>query len=93
MKGQDTYSWNAQQIVRVAIVGFALATLICKLNGTGQERSCLDEASRVVLEVLRPVILAGWQCVPAYLAENARCLHHFPQIVASICPLLCVIAG
>ena len=93
MKGQNTYSGNVKQIVGVAFAGFALASLVCKLNGTAQEWSCLDEATRVVLEVLRPVILAGWQCVPAYLSENARCLHHLPQIVASLWPLLGVLAG
>jgi hypothetical protein len=93
MKGQDTYSGKVEQVVGVAIAGFALATLICKFNATGQEWSCLDEATRVVLEVLRPVILAGGQCASAYLAENSRCLHHLPQFVASIWPLLCVLAG
>ena len=93
MSGQHTSSRNWERIVGVAIAGFALATLFCRLNGTTQEWTCLDESTRVVLEVLRPVILASWQCVPAYLAENTRCLQHLPQIVASIRPLLCVIAG
>ena len=93
MEGHDTYPGKVEQIVGVAIAGFVLATLVGKLTGSTQEWSCLDQATRVVLEVLRPVILAGWQCVPAYLAENTRCLQHLPQIVASIWPLLCVIAG
>jgi hypothetical protein len=93
MKGQYSSSRNWERIGGAAIAGLALAMLICRLSGTGQEWCCLDEATRVVLEVLRPVILAGWQCVPAYLAENTRCLHHLPQIVASIWPVLCVIAG
>ena len=93
MKGQNKYSGSVTQIVGVAVAGLALAMLIGSISGTGQEWSCLDEVARIVLEVLRPVILAGWQYVPPYLTENARCLHHLPQIVASIWPVLCVIAG
>jgi hypothetical protein len=93
MKGQNTHSGNWERIVEVGIAGFALAILFCKIDGAANGWNLFDETARVVVEALRPVILAGWQCVPACLSENARCLHHLPQIVASIWPLLGVIAG
>jgi hypothetical protein len=93
MKGQYTSSRNWERIVGAAIVGIALATLFCKADGATCGWNLFDGTAGVVLEVLRPVILAGWQCVPTYFAENARCLQHLPQIVASIWPLLGVIGG
>ncbi len=93
MNGQLTSSRNWERIVGAAIVGVALATLFCKADGAAHGWNPFDGTAWVVLEVLRPVILAGWQCVPTYFAENARCLQHLPQIVASIWPLLGVIGG
>ena len=93
MNGQYTSSRNWERIVGAAIVGVALATLFCKADGAVHGWNLFDGTAWVVLEVLRPVILAGWQCVSAYLCENARCLHPLPQFVASIWPLLCVLAG
>ncbi len=93
MKVQNISSRNWERIVAAAIVGIALATLFCKVDGAAHGWNLFDGTAWEVLEALRPVILAGWQCVPAYLSENARCLHHLPQIVASIWPLLGFIAG
>ena len=93
MKGQYKYIRNSKPIVGVAIVGFVLVTLSCKLDATAQGCSLFNRAAWVALEVLRPVILAAWQSVPACLCEDSRLLQHVLQIGASIWPLLCVIAG
>ena len=94
MTGQFTYSRNVKPIVGVAIAGFVLATEFCKLGGAAaQGCNLLDKTAWVALEVLRPVILAAWQSVPACLCGDSRFLQHLLQIVASIWPLLCVIAG
>ena len=93
MKGQYKYIRNSKPIVEVAIVGFVLVTLSCKLDATAQGCSLFNRAAWVALEVLRPVILAAWQSVPACLCGDSRFLQHLLQIVASIWPLLCVIAG
>jgi apolipoprotein N-acyltransferase len=95
MTGQHTYSGNYKPIVAVTIAGFALATLFCEL-GRATARGCnlLDKAGWVALEVLRMVILlADWQAALAYLCEDSRLWQHLLQIGASICPLLCVVAG
>ncbi len=94
MMGQYTDSRNFRPILRVAIAGFVLATGFCKLGGVAaQGCNLLDKNAWVALEVLRPVILSAWQSVPACLCEDSRVLQHFLRIVASIWPLLCVIAG
>jgi hypothetical protein len=95
MTGQYTYSRNGKPIVGVAVVGFVLATLFCKLDGaTAQGCNLLDKTAWVALEVLRPVImLADWQAVSACLCEGSRILQHLLQIGASIWPLLCVMAA
>ncbi len=93
MKRQYTDSWNCKRIAGVTVVGFALANLFWNLDGGAQGCNLLEKTAWVAVDVLRPVILAGWQCVPAYLYENSGCLQHLFQIVASIRPLLCVIGG
>ena len=93
MKGQYKYIRNSKPIVEVAIVGFVLVTLSCKLDATAQGCSLFNKAAWVALEVLRPVILAAWQSVPACLYEDSRLLQYGLQIGASIWPLLCLIAG
>jgi len=94
MTGQYTFSRNCKAIVGVAIAGFVLATLFCKLDAaTAQGCNLFDKTAWVAIEVLRPVILSGWQSVPACLCGDSRLLEHLLQIVASIWPLLCVIAG
>jgi len=94
MKGQDTYFGYFKLIVGVAVVGFALATLIGRYDGTAVPGwSVFEGTIRLALEVLRPVILAGWQCVSVNLCGDSKCLQHLLQIVTSMWPLLCVIAG
>jgi hypothetical protein len=93
MKGQYKYFRNSKPIVEVAIVGFVLVTLSCKLDVTAQGCSLFYRAAWVALEVLRPVILAAWQSAPACLCEDSRFLQHLLQIGASIWPLVCVMAG
>jgi hypothetical protein len=94
MKGQDAYSPNRKLAVGVAIVGLALVTLLCKLDGAAAgEWKHLDENAWVALEVLRGVILAGWQLVPSYHREEARCLQNLLQIVECFWQVLFVVAA
>ena len=93
MTEPNKYFRNCNLIVEIAAVGFALATLSYKLDGAAaQGCNLLDKTAWVALDVLRPVILAGWQAVSAYLCEDSSFLQHLLQIVASIWPL-CVMAG
>ncbi len=94
MKAQDKYSRNWKRIAGTGIAGLALAILLCNFDGAA-ERGCSArfETAGVAVEVLHHVVLAYWQLVPAYLYENSGSYEHLLQIVASIWPLLCVIAG
>ena len=94
MERRSTFSRNAKGIAVVAIIGFAFAALFYKLDGEGaQECNFLNGVAWVVLEISRPVILAGWQTMQMCLTQNSRFLQLLPQIVASVCPLLCTVAG
>jgi len=77
----------------VAIVGFLLATLSCKLDGAAA-LACqlLDKTAWVATETVRSAILAGWPSVLAYLFEDTRFMQHLLQILACIWPLLGFIA-
>ncbi|PYU10490.1 MAG: hypothetical protein DMG29_17400 [Acidobacteria bacterium] len=87
MTEPNKYFRNCNLIVEIAAVGFALATLSYKLDGAAaQGCNLLDKTAWVALDVLRPVILGGWQAVPAYLCEDSSFLQHLLQIVASIWP-------
>jgi hypothetical protein len=93
MTGQ--YSRNCKPIVGVAIVLFVLPTLFCRFSGAAALGcNLLGKAARVALALLRSVILlADWQAVSACLWEDSRLLQHLLQIMASIWPLLCFMAG
>jgi len=94
MERQNKYSGNLKRVAVVAIVGFAVGALFYKLDGgAGYGCDLLKGAAWVVLRILRPVILFGWQTVQAYLTDNSGCLQHLPQIVASLGSLLCGVAG
>ncbi len=94
MKGQSIYSGNLKRIAVVAVVGFAAAALFYKLDGgPAQGGDLLKGAAWVVLRVLRPVLLFGWQTVQAYVSDNSGCLRHLPQIVASVGSLLSGVAS
>ena len=87
-------SRNSKPIIDVAIAGPVLATLSHKIDMTAQGCGLLGKGAWLALEVLRPaVIQAAWQSVPACLCEDLSFLQHVLQIVASIWPLLCVLAG
>jgi hypothetical protein len=94
MERQFTYAGNLKRIAVVAIVGFAAAALFYKLDG-GPAQGCdlLRGAAWVVLRILRPVLLFGWQTVQAYVSDNSGCLRHLPQIVASFGSLLSGVAS
>jgi hypothetical protein len=94
MERQSTHFGKLKRIAIVAIVGFAAAALFYKLDG-GPAQGCdlLKGAAWVVLRVLRPVLLFGWETVQAYVSDNSGCLGHFPQIVASVGSLLSGVAS
>jgi hypothetical protein len=80
----------------VAIVALAVAAaaLVYALDGKiARDCNILQMAGWMVLQVLRPVVSASGASVQAYLTENAGCLPHLRQIVASIGPLFCAFAG
>ena len=88
-----TDSRNSKPIIDVAIAGPVLATLSCKLDVMAQACSLLGKAAWAALDVLRPLILAAWQSLPACLCQDSRFLQHVLQIVACTRPLLCILAG
>ena len=92
MKVRDKYYWK--RIAGTGIAAFALASLFCNISGAA-ERGCSVryETGWVALEVLRHVVLACWKLAPAYLCEDSRCCEYLFQMVTSVWPLLCVIAG
>ena len=93
MTGQ--YFRNSKPIVGVSIVTFVLPTLFSKLGGpAAQACNLLGKTAWVTLALLRSVILlADWPAVAACLWEDSRLLQNLLQIVASIWPLLCFMAG
>jgi hypothetical protein len=79
--------------VETAIVAFVLVTLSYEVHETAGQGCLFEKTAWVALEVLRPLILAAWQSMPAYLCEGAGILQHVVQIVASIGPRLGVVVG
>ena len=73
--------WNVKLAAVAVIAGFAAAALFYTLDGE-IARGCniLHAAGWVVLEVLRPVVVAGWQSVTAHLPDNSGCLQDLPQL-------------
>lgn len=94
MNGHHTNSRKLKKIAVVAIVGFALAALVYKFDG-GAGRGCnlLSAAGWFVLQLLHPVLVAGWHSLQPYLYDNSRLFQHLPDAVACIRPLLCAIGG
>ena len=94
MTGQNTYSRNYKPIVGMAIAGFALAALFCKIDGeAAQGCSLLDTAAWVALEVLHPLILAAWQVLQAYGCDHHRPLECLLQMLVSFWPPMVTMAG
>jgi hypothetical protein len=90
----NTHSRNQKPIVKVALAGFLLATLLCMLRGVAaQECFLFHSLAWVALEVVRPAVSAVWQSAPAHFCERSTLLHHLLEIVASNWPLLRVTAG
>jgi hypothetical protein len=88
------YSRNCKPIVGVAIAAVVLPTLFCKPGGAVAPGCDLLGKTAWAFALLRSVILlSDFQAVSAYLWEDARLLQHLLQIVASIWPLLCFLAG
>lgn len=94
MKGPYAYSRNRKPIVQVAIAGFVLATLSFLLQIVAlQGCHLVHSAAWVAFRVLHPAILAASQSGPVQLCQASNLLQHLLQIVASIKPLLSLIAG
>jgi hypothetical protein len=94
MTGQYTFSRNPKPIQETAMVGFLVATLSWKLEGAATlVCHLLDKTAWAATEVLRSAILAGWPSVLAYLCEDSRFMQHLLQILASLWPLVGVLAG
>ena len=90
----DTNSRKLKQIAVVAIMGFALAALFYKFNGgAGGGCNLLSGAAWFVLQLLHPVLVAGWHSLQPYVYDNSRLLQHLPDVVACIRPLLCAVGG
>lgn len=94
MEKQNGNSRRVKLMVGALIAGFALASLLYRIDG-GPTQGCklFGGSAWVVVEVLRPVLAAGWHALPSYLSENSRYLPLLPQIVSSLWPLLCVVEG
>ncbi|PYU66665.1 MAG: hypothetical protein DMG49_21400 [Acidobacteria bacterium] len=93
MERQHTYSRNVKRIA-VAAIGFVLAALFYKFDdATAEGCNLLNGAAWFAVEMLDPVVRTGWQSLQAYLSENSGFFQHLPQIVASIWPLLYIVAG
>jgi hypothetical protein len=86
MNRQHTYYKGLKRVAVVLVVGFTLAALFYRLD-------LLNGAAWFVLQMLRPVLLAGWQSVRSYVFDNSRLLQHLPDLVGSIGTLLCAIGG
>jgi hypothetical protein len=94
MDRRDTNSSKLKQIAVVAIVGFALAALLYKFDGgAGSGCNLLNGAAWFVLQLLHPVLVAGWHSLQSYVDDNSRLLQRLPDAVACIRPLLCTIGG
>jgi hypothetical protein len=94
MKEHDKYSWNWKRIAGTGIAAVGLASLFCSFGGASEQGCNVRyETIWVAVEVVRHVILACWQLVLTYLCKDSRCCQHLFQIVTSIWPLFCVIAG
>jgi hypothetical protein len=94
MERQNTNSRKWKRIAVVAIVGLALAALFYKLDGqAGHGCSLLSGAAWFVLQILHPVLWAGWQSAQAYVYDNSRVVEHLPDVVALIRPLIYCVAG
>jgi hypothetical protein len=89
-----TNTRNRNSGAKVAIAGFALAIFFLALNMVAvQECNLFHSLAWVASALLRPAISAAWQLAPAHLCEGSSLLQQLLQIVASVRPLLCVIAG
>ena len=94
MDREYTYSRKLKRTAVAAVMGFALVALFYKLDGgAGHGCDLLDGAGWLVLQILHPVMVAAWQSVQAYVADNSRVLQHLPQVAPSIWTLLCFVVG
>ena len=94
MKSQFTYSRHRKRIVGAAIAAYVLAVLSLGLHEISTDGCHLfQNLAWVAFLVLRPAVSALWQSAPLHLCEASSLLQHLLQIVASIRPPLCLMAG
>lgn len=86
METQNGNFRRVKLMVGALLAGFALASLLYRIDG-GTIWGCnlLGGSAWVVVEVLRPVLAAGWHALSSYLSENSRYLSLLPHIVSSLC--------
>ena len=89
-----TNTRNRNSAAKLAIAAFAFATVLLALHVAAiQECHLFHSVAWLAFLVLRPAILATSQSAPTHLCDASRLLQHLLQIVASVRPLLWVIAG
>jgi hypothetical protein len=85
---------NRNPVAKLAIAGFALVTLVLTLHIAAiQECHLFHSVAWLAFQVLRPAILATSQSAPTHLCDASSLLQPLLQMVASVRPLLWVIAG
>lgn len=94
MSGQYTEFGNSRAIVGVAVTNIFVATLIYAVDGSdGQSCGLLRNATWLALELLRTLLLvAHWTVASAYLYEGPRLLQRVFEVVATLVPLVSVLA-
>jgi len=93
MKTRHVYTQAVKLVVGAAILAIAVSALLHKPGTGAGEYNLIQGAAWFVLQLLQPIIAAGLRSVPTYLHENTGVLDHLPHIVASLGPLLCLVAG
>jgi len=94
MAGQYTSSPSRKAIVGVILAALGIAIVFRDLDvAAAQGCSLVDVTACMASEVLRSVILACCQALPAYLCEHQALLVGFAHMLASHWLLLCVMVG
>ena len=96
MERHNRYLGKLEGVAVATLVGFALAALFYKLEGRG--RGCdllngLNAASWLVLKLLHPALVVGWQSAQAYVFEHEGLLRHLSDVVPSVWTLLSSVAS
>jgi hypothetical protein len=93
MNRANTHFQRGNRVVELALVGFILAALSCRLYVMGQGCEIVHAVGWVAFELARPVLSAAIQSAPAHLCSCSCFAQQLLQIVASNWAVLCVLAG